>query len=207
MTPRTRRQKEIYDYIVRFIERHGYEPSYQQIARYFHIASKSAIAKHINALESQGLLSRRRADNRYGLTILPSEEMRDSVCEIPLIAEFTDIYSTADNTAQKLIYVPLFLFGEHSTDNVIAFRIPDDALNGDFIRVGDIALFERRLYARSEEIVLITMEDGKTTVARYFEDKDGIELRFSNDNFPTIRTTINTARIHGIYFALLRGAN
>ncbi|MDX6271451.1 MAG: LexA binding domain, partial [Acidobacteriota bacterium] len=27
MQPRTQRQKEIFDYIQRFIERHGYEPS------------------------------------------------------------------------------------------------------------------------------------------------------------------------------------
>ena len=59
MQPRTQRQKEILDYIQRFIERHGYEPSYAQIARHFGVSSKATIAKHIAALESRGLLSRR----------------------------------------------------------------------------------------------------------------------------------------------------
>ena len=46
MQPRTQRQKEILEYIARFIERHGYEPSYAQIARHFGVSSKATIAKH-----------------------------------------------------------------------------------------------------------------------------------------------------------------
>jgi repressor LexA len=57
MQARTRRQKEILSYITEFIENRGYEPSYQQIAKHFQIASKSAIAKHIAALEEQGLIA------------------------------------------------------------------------------------------------------------------------------------------------------
>jgi DNA-binding MarR family transcriptional regulator len=58
MQPRTQRQREILDYIQRFIERHGYEPSYAQIARHFGVSSKATIAKHIEALERIGYLRR-----------------------------------------------------------------------------------------------------------------------------------------------------
>ena len=33
MLPRTQRQKEVLDYITRFLAKHGHEPSYAQIAR------------------------------------------------------------------------------------------------------------------------------------------------------------------------------
>ena len=62
MQPRTRRQREILDFITEFINERGHIPSYQQIARKFKIASKSAIAKHIAAMEKQGILQRRRED-------------------------------------------------------------------------------------------------------------------------------------------------
>jgi len=52
MLPRTQRQKEVLDYITRFLAKHGYEPSYAQIARHFGVSSKATIAKHIAALES-----------------------------------------------------------------------------------------------------------------------------------------------------------
>ena len=67
--PRTKRQREIFDYIKSFIENRGYEPSYQQIAKHFHIASKSAIAKHIAALEQQGLVIRSRENGSFSLQI------------------------------------------------------------------------------------------------------------------------------------------
>src|SRR2546421_95788 len=47
MQPRTQRQRDIYEYITRFIERHGYEPSYAQIARHFGVSSKATIDKQI----------------------------------------------------------------------------------------------------------------------------------------------------------------
>ena len=67
MLPRTQRQKEILEYISSFIERHGYEPSYAQIARHFNVKSKATIAKHIAALEKRGLLSRHHSDGAFGM--------------------------------------------------------------------------------------------------------------------------------------------
>jgi len=33
MQPRTKRQKEVLEFVTQYIEKHGYEPSYQQIAQ------------------------------------------------------------------------------------------------------------------------------------------------------------------------------
>lgn len=52
----SQRQKEILDYITRFLAEHGREPSYAEISRAVGIQSKAAIAKHIAALEKHGLL-------------------------------------------------------------------------------------------------------------------------------------------------------
>jgi repressor LexA len=82
MQPRTRRQKEVFDYIKQYVEKHGYEPSYQLIARHLKVASKAGIAKHIEALEAQGLLSRRRENGSFWLDLQPAPTIADAVCEI-----------------------------------------------------------------------------------------------------------------------------
>ncbi len=84
MQPRTQRQKEILDYIQRFIERHGYEPSYAQIARHFNISSKATIAKHIEALEKRGLLARSHTNGSFNLNV-QVEEGGDGLCEVRLL--------------------------------------------------------------------------------------------------------------------------
>jgi SOS-response transcriptional repressor LexA len=65
----TQRQKEILDYITRFLERHGYVPSYTQIARQFGVKSRATIAKHIAALERRGLLLVNMKTVRFASTL------------------------------------------------------------------------------------------------------------------------------------------
>src|ERR671930_1126882 len=84
MQPRTQRQKQVLDFIASFIGRHGYEPSYAQIARHMGISSKATIAKHVAALEKRGLLERQRSTDGFGLSINFEEAHNSAVCEIPL---------------------------------------------------------------------------------------------------------------------------
>ena len=67
MLPRTKRQKEVLDFIISFRQREGHSPSYRQIARGLNKTSKGTIAKHIGTLERQGLLERRREKGLFVL--------------------------------------------------------------------------------------------------------------------------------------------
>src|SRR5690348_5100613 len=82
MPTRTRRQREVLDFIIRYIDGHGYEPSYQLIARELGVSSKAGIAKHIKALEDQGLLLRRRENESFKLDIAKREILPPSSFEI-----------------------------------------------------------------------------------------------------------------------------
>jgi repressor LexA len=81
MLPRTQRQKDILDFITRFLERHGHQPSYAQIARHFGVKSRATIAKHITALEKRGLLARQHEDGSFGLNVKVEDNTSDSLCE------------------------------------------------------------------------------------------------------------------------------
>src|SRR5258708_34216024 len=85
MLPRTQRQKEVLDYITRFLAKHGHEPSYAQIARNFGVSSKATIAKHISALEKRGLIKRDHQPGRFTLAVKVEEVPADAVCEVALL--------------------------------------------------------------------------------------------------------------------------
>src|SRR4029453_8246794 len=55
--PRTQRQKEVFDYLVSFLERRGYIPTYTQIAKHIGVKSRATVAKHIKALAKIGFLT------------------------------------------------------------------------------------------------------------------------------------------------------
>src|SRR4030095_12018143 len=85
MLPRTQRQKDILDFITRFLERHGHQPSYTQIARHFGVKSRATIAKHITALEKRGLLARQHEDGSFDLKVKVEDNTSESLCEVKLV--------------------------------------------------------------------------------------------------------------------------
>jgi len=54
----TRRQREVYDFISRFVAEHGYSPSFDEIGTGLKLSSLATVHKHITNLEKKGLLTR-----------------------------------------------------------------------------------------------------------------------------------------------------
>lgn len=204
MLPRTQRQKEILDYITRFIARHGYEPSYAQIARHFNVSSKATIAKHIAALEKRGLLSRRREDGAFNLAVTIEDSPTDATCEIPLlgrIAAGAPIDAVED--AQP-ISVPRFLLGRVRPERVYALRVKGDSMIDEHICDGDIALIENRTEARDGEIVVALVDGARATLKRLFRFGHEVELRPANSQLAPMRLRAAQVEVQGIFRGLLR---
>jgi repressor LexA len=204
MLPRTQRQKEILDYITRFIARHGYEPSYAQIARHFGVSSKATIAKHIAALERRGLLSRRRDDGAFNLAVTVEDSPTDAICEVPLlgrIAAGAPIDAVED--AQP-ISVPRFLLGRVRPERVYALRVKGDSMIDEHICDGDIALIENRTEARDGEIVVALVEGTRATLKRLYRFGSEVELRPANSQLAPMRLRAGQVTVQGIFRGLLR---
>lgn len=54
----TQRCKEIYDWIVDFTTKNGYQPSIREIGAAFNIASPNGVTCHIKVMEKNGLVKR-----------------------------------------------------------------------------------------------------------------------------------------------------
>ncbi|HEX8138650.1 MAG TPA: transcriptional repressor LexA [Pyrinomonadaceae bacterium] len=204
MLPRTQRQKEILDYITRFIARHGYEPSYAQIARHFGVSSKATIAKHIAALERRGLLSRRREDGAFNLAVTIEDSPTDAICDVPLlgrIAAGAPIDAVED--AQP-ISVPRFLLGRVRPERVYALRVKGDSMIDEHICDGDIALIENRTEARDGEIVVALVEGTRATLKRLYRFGPEVELRPANSQLAPMRLRASQVTVQGIFRGLLR---
>ncbi len=203
MQARTQRQKEIYDYIVSFIDRQGYEPSYQQIARYCNVSSKATIAKHISALEKQGLISRRNEDGSFNLVIRKHENVADLVCGIEW---FEDAFPNADSKKEQTepLYVPRISLGNFQAEWVFAFRIFDDSMIGEHICHDDIALLEKRTYARDGDCVVVAMEGGEVLLRRFYRVGGDVELRSANEDVPSVTYSAEEVHVKGVFRGLIR---
>lgn len=207
LPPRTQRQKDILDYIVRFLERRGHVPSYAQIAHHFGVKSRATIAKHIAALEKRGLLTRRGEDGEFALSIKVAEPPSDSLCEVPLAGRIAAGQPIEVVSDAETISVPRFLLGRVRPEKVYAVKVHGDSMIEDHICDGDIALIENRSEARDGEIVVALIDETHATLKRLVRRGAEVELQPANSEHESFRVPANRIRVQGIFRGLLRPTN
>lgn len=173
------------------MERRGYRPSYQQIAKHFGIKSKATVAKHITLLEKLGLIRRQRINGSFYIEILTSPKtLEENLCRIEWLVE--------DN--QPLLISRSLL--KTKIDLLYAYRMPDDSMNEAFIMPGDLVLLERTSEnPKNADIVLVNFE-GSLLLRRIFFTNQAIELKPENKSLKSIFTT--NLKIEGVMRLLLR---
>src|SRR5262249_22221062 len=202
MLPRTQRQKEILDYITRFLAKHGHQPSYAQIARHFGVSSKATIAKHIAALEKRGLITR---DHKDIFTIgVPLDEAPADAVSVRLVGRIAaGVPIDAIQDIETICWLR-FLLGRVRPDRVYALRVKGDSMIDEHICDGDIALIESRNEARDGEIVVALVDRARATLKRLFRFGDDVELRPANASLEPIRLHASRVEIQGIFRGLMR---
>lgn len=206
MQPRTKRQKDVLDYITHFIERHGYEPSYQQIARYLGVASKGGVAKHIEALENQGFISRKRENGNFKLELPAKNSLDEFVCEIKWL-DVPNNESLLEEAENQPLFVPRFLIGHQTPESLRAFSVLNDSMIEEHICQGDIALVQEKSFARDGEVVVAVIENVKTVVKKFYRQGANVELRPANPDYISILLSADKISVRGILCGILRPMN
>src|SRR3974377_2155431 len=75
----TKRQREIYDFIARFVAEHGYSPSFEEIGEGTNLSSLATVHKHITNLEKKGLLKRDYNRSRSIDVLPPKGRMKQAM--------------------------------------------------------------------------------------------------------------------------------
>jgi len=204
MQPQTRRQKEVLEFITRYVEDHGYKPSYQLIAQHLGVSSKAGIARHIEALENQGLLTRRRERGTFNLDLRSSSAAEDAVCRIEWLEVPQQQNSFVEEWEREPLFIPKFLLGFQPAERLCAFRAPNDSMLEKHICEGDVVLLEKRFFARDGDIVVALTDDKRAVLKQFFRQGASIKLQPANSAFEPIRLPANRVEILGVYHGLLR---
>lgn len=204
----TRRQKEVLDFIVRFIEENGYSPSYEEVARGLQLSSLATVHKHIRALEAKHYL--RCGHNRSrSLELSPKffQEQRKlkqetlSALEIPLagrIAAGAPVEAVEDRETINLAELV-------DDRDVFALEVRGDSMIEDHICSGDVVLVERTSHVEDGDIVVALLEGTETTLKRFYREPGGMaRLQPANPEMAPIRVPLANVQIQGRVLAVLR---
>jgi repressor LexA len=202
----TKRQKQVLDFVARFIEDNGYSPSYEEIARGLNLASLATVHKHISTLETKQYLKRGFNQSR-SLDLGPKyiQEQRkhkqDTSFEVPLLGRIA-----AGAPVEAVEQRETVRFGDFlGNPDVFALEVRGDSMIEDHICSGDLVLVERAKEARDGDIVVALIEGAQTTLKRFYrEPGDRVRLQPANSALKPIYVAGKDLEIQGRLLAVLR---
>jgi repressor LexA len=178
----TGRQQEIWDFLVDYVDEHGYPPTVREIGEAVGLASPSTVHAHLANLERAGLLKRDptkpRAVELVGRE--PREAQGATLAKLPLLGQIAAGGPLlAEQHIEDHLAVPETLRGD------FLLRVKGESMINAGILDGDILVVERTQDARNGEIVVALAGDDEAadeaTVKRFFRESGRVRLQPEND--------------------------
>lgn len=202
----TRRQKEVLDFILRFLEENGYSPSYEEVAGGLGLASLATVHKHISALEAKGYL-RRGFNQSRSLEVSPKyvEEVRRQRAairyEVPLAGRIAAGVPVEAYQGTETLNFADFV-GHRDT---FALQVRGESMIDDHILDGDYVLIERTKEVADGDVVVALVDGAETTLKRYYREPGGmVRLQPANAAMAPIYLPAERVQIQGRLLAVLR---
>src|SRR6186997_2828393 len=182
----TGRQREIWSFLVDYVERHGYPPTVREIGEAVGLASPSTVHAHLANLERAGLLRRDPTKPRaLELVGRKRAEPVGSDRDVPLLPLVGRIAAggplLAEETVEDRIAVPEPL----GRDADFLLRVTGDSMIEAGILDGDIVVVRKQTDARPGEIVVALVGDDESadeaTVKTFHRERDG-RIRLQPEN-------------------------
>jgi repressor LexA len=200
----TERQQEIWNYLIEYVDDHGYPPTVREIGERVGLASPSTVHAHLANLERAGLL--RRDPTKPRALELIGRERRPVDAPVGGVA----VRGAGDGSGGLADAVSLPLVGEIAAggpllaeQNIEGYLTMPASTRGDFLlRVkgesmidagildGDLVIVQRAQDARNGEIVVALAGTDEAldeaTVKTFYRERDRIRLQPENSSMEPI---------------------
>lgn len=190
-TALTDRQTEIWQFLVEYVDAHGYPPTVREIGERVGLASPSTVHAHLATLERVGLIKRDptkpRAVELTGLRRVDGRRQREEsapagIVSLPLVGRVAAGGPLlADENVEDMVSLPESLGG--SADFLLTVK--GDSMVEAGILDGDTLVVQRRDDAHNGEIVVALAGDDETTdeatVKTFYREADG-RIRLQPEN-------------------------
>ncbi len=195
----TKKQKQVLDYITKFVHAFDYAPSYEEIAQGIGLSSPSTIYVHVVNLISKGYLTKRWNANRS--LELPDDSTSASVVEIPVLGYIAAGLPLEALASPESLGLPAAMIGKGET---YILRVKGDSMIEDHIMDGDYVIVERRDLAEEGEMVIALIRNSEATLKRLRRSGNKIILEPSNPSFAPMSFDAEEVVIQGVVVGILR---
>jgi repressor LexA len=202
----TKRQKEVLDFLVSFLNKHGYSPSFEEMAKSLKLTSLATVHKHITTLEKKGFIRRGYNQSRsIEVTQLP-KPVREQVIarqtmELPLAGRIAAGRPLEAVEERETISLGDFAHAR----NCFVLQVKGNSMIEDHILDGDFIVVEQTQVANPGEIVVALVRDSEATLKRFYREAGGkIRLQPANSELQPLVVPGQDVKIQGRVISVLR---
>jgi repressor LexA len=195
----TKRQREILDFITRFVDEKGYSPSLMEIAGHFKLSSVATVHKHVDNLRKKGYVTKTWNANR-SLDLTERAQGVRSV-RVPLVGRVAAGQPIEALQQHEMIAVPEDMIGRSTT---FVLEVRGDSIIDEQIRDGDYVIVEERQRAQNGEMVIALIDGDETTLKKFYRQGERVRLQPANPDMAPIVMDGTRVRIQGVVIGVLR---
>ena len=198
MATLTKRQKQVYDFIKKYIRKHEISPTFEDIKKHLRLKATSTVSEHIEELIEKGFIIK----NGYGArSIEIVDNKKFDLVQIPLLGiiaagrpiEAIENYSETITLAKNEIET----LGQH-----YALKVEGDSMVNEGIFDGDIVVIRQQETADDGQTVVAIIDDNEATLKKIYREKTRIKLQPANQAMlPIFRKEVE---VRGIVVKIVR---
>lgn len=195
----TKRQKEILDFLKKYITKHGYSPSLEEIAGHFNLSSLSTVHYHLSRLEQAGLISRYDFLPR---SIQIEEHTNAPLVQIPLLGLIAAGEPIEAIEEPEAISVPKSMLA--TSGNHYALRVRGDSMIDEGIFDGDAVVIRKQDTAENGEVIVALINGNEATLKKIYRERGRFRLQPANPKLKPIfvRELIIQGKVTGVLRSL-----
>ncbi|MFA6436942.1 MAG: transcriptional repressor LexA [Candidatus Paceibacterota bacterium] len=195
----TRRQKEILDFILDFMDENGYSPSLRVIGKAMGLSSPSSVHEQIKKLQEAGFLER-EDDSR---SFLPSGKALNLTekFSVPVLGTIAAGSPIQVFEYQENLMIPKTLISNGHTD-LFALEVKGNSMIEEGIMDGDYVICEPSQNVKNGDVVVALVNGTEVTLKKFYKEKRWIRLMPANSKMRPILS--RNVLVQGVVKAVFR---
>ncbi len=183
----TKRQKDVLDYIKKYIADHGYPPAIREICKGVNLSSPATVFVHMKNLEQLGYI--KTTSNKFRTIEILCEneylEQNEDIVKVPLLGKITaGSPITAIEQPNEFFDIPASLIP--ATATVFTLHVSGESMINAGIYDGDYVIVQKQNNAKNGDIVVAMTEENEATIKTFYKEKNHIRLQPENDTMDPI---------------------
>lgn len=198
--PVTARQRQVYEFISRYLETQNQPPTIAEIGKQFQMTSSASVHSILSALEREGFIKRIPNVSR-GIEIVKQENSNDEY-EIPLLGLVAAGQPIEAILAHETVSAPKSMIGR---GRMFALRVRGDSMIEENIQDNDIIIVSSQETAENGQMVVALIDGNYATVKKFYREPEFIRLEPANPQFkPIFIKTPGRLQLQGVVRGLIR---